>query len=83
VVDYFHLSPVRAKIVESALIKNYRWSSLPGLVKGQMWVVDEGWRGGERFGDSAVTAKIYEDNLIDVAKDEARWAERGIVGLGK
>lgn len=83
VVDYIHLNPVRAKIVPPEQVRGYRWSSLPGIVNGETWIDDAGWRAGERFGSGAAERKAYEAYLIDVGKDEARWESLGLKGLSK
>lgn len=83
VVDYIHLNPVRAKIVLPDQVRNFRWSSLAGIVAGDGRVDDRGWRAARRFGDDAVARKTYEHYLIGVGHDEARWEELGLKGLSQ
>jgi REP element-mobilizing transposase RayT len=83
VVDYIHLNPVRAKIVPAEQVRHYRWSSLSGIVKGEGWVNDMGWRAGERFGEGSAARKAYEAYLIEVGQDEARWEALGLKGLSR
>jgi REP element-mobilizing transposase RayT len=83
VVDYIHLNPVRAKIVPPEQVRSYRWSSLSGIVRGEAWVDDAGWRAGGRFGKSADDRKAYEAYLVEVGQDEARWEKLGLKALSK
>lgn len=81
VVDYIHLNPVRARIVPAEQVRSYRWTSLPGIVRGDGWVDDAGWRAGGRFDSSEPARRAYERYLIDTGRDEASWEARGLVGL--
>lgn len=83
VVDYIHLNPVRAKIVPADQLKNYLWSSLGEIVRGETWVDDDGWRAGARFGLDPAARKAYEAYLVEVGQNEARWEELGLKGLSK
>lgn len=83
VVDYLHLNPVRAKIVPPELVRSYRWTSLPGILKGDGWTDGGGWRGGERFTDDAAGRRAYERHLIEIGRDEAEWDRRGVAGLSR
>lgn len=83
VVDYIHLNPVRAKIVAADQVKNYRWSSLAGIVRGDGWVDDVGWRASGRFVAGPAGCKAYEAYLVEVGQDEAAWARLGLQGLSK
>lgn len=83
VVDYIHLNPVRAKIVPAEQVKSYRWSSLGGIVRGEGWVDDAGWRSSGRFGEGAEYRKAYEAYLVEVGQDEARWEKLGLKALSK
>jgi putative transposase len=83
VVDYIHLNPVRAKIVPAEQVSNYRWSSLGGIVKGANWVDDLGWRAGVRFGADESGRGAYNDYLVEIGRDEARWDALGLRGLSK
>lgn len=81
VVDYIHLNPVRAKIVPPEQVRSFRWSSLPGIVRGDGWIDDRGWRGDARFGDGQAARKRYEQTLIALARDEALWSPLGLKNL--
>ncbi len=81
VVDYIHLNPVRAKIVHPEQIKAFRWSSLGGIVKGEGWVSDDGWRAGGRFGADREARGAYEALLVEIGRDESRWETLGLKGL--
>ena len=83
VIDYIHLNPVRARIVPVEQVQNYRWSSLGGIVRGEGWIADAGWRAGSRFGTQPSERKAYADYLVEVGRDEARWAALGLQGLCK
>ena len=81
VVDYIHLNPVRAKIVPPEQVRSFRWSSLPGIVRGDGWTDDRGWQGEGRFGTDARGRKRYERALIELGRDESRWASLGLKNL--
>lgn len=83
VVDYIHLNPVRAKIVPAEQVANYRWSSLGGVLRGESWIDDLGWRAGGRFGEEGSDRKAYGAYLGDVGQDETRWEALGLTGLSK
>src|SRR5690606_39183405 len=82
-VDYIHLNPVRAKIVVPEQVRSYRWSSLPGIVKGRGWVDDDGWRATGGYGEGAQDRRDYEARLIEIGREESEWKARGLVGLSK
>jgi REP element-mobilizing transposase RayT len=81
VVDYIHLNPVRAKIVPAEQVGNFRWSSLPGILRGDGWVDNGGWRGRGRYGEEDSARKDYERLLIALGRDEARWDSLGLKSL--
>lgn len=81
VVDYIHLNPVRAKIVLPELVRSFRWSSLAGIVRGDGWIDDRGWRGDGRFGTEEADRKRYERSLIELGQEEARWESLGLKNL--
>lgn len=64
-------------------VKSYRWSSLAGIVRGEGWVDDAGWRSGGRFGAEPDGRTRYDAYLVEVGRDEARWEELGLKGLSK
>ena len=81
VVDYIHLNPARAKIVPPENVRQFRWSSLPGIVRGDGWTDDRGWRADDRFGRGEAARKRYEQALIDLGRDESRWESLGLKNL--
>lgn len=81
VVDYIHLNPVRAKIVPAEQVRHFRWSSLAGIVRGDGWTEDRGWRGDGRFGTDDSARKNYERSLIELGRDEAQWETLGLKNL--
>jgi REP element-mobilizing transposase RayT len=84
VVDYIHLNPVRARIVPPEQVRQYRWSSLSGIVKSTGWIGGDGWRAGGRFADSDAGRSAYERHLVDIGReDETGWEARGLTGLSK
>lgn len=83
VVDYIHLNPVRAKIVPPEQVRNFRWSSLAGIVAGDGVVDDRGWQAAGRFAPDDPARKAYEHYLIGIGQDEARWDALGLRGLSR
>jgi putative transposase len=81
VVDYIHLNPVRAKIVPPEQVRHFRWSSFAGIVRGDGWTDDRGWRGAGRFGEDVSARKRYEESLIELGRDETRWESLGLKNL--
>ena len=83
VVDYIHLNPVRAKIVEPERVNAFRWSSLAGISKGPSWVCDDGWRARGRYGAEESARRLYADYLKEVGTQEFAWERLGLIGLSK
>jgi REP element-mobilizing transposase RayT len=86
VVDYIHLNPVRAKLVEPDQLTAYSWSSLTALIRGQRpeALVAQDWlraRGGWHDDQQGLLA--YRDYLQALAHDEAAWEREGLVGLSR
>lgn len=81
VVDYIHLNPVRARIGGPDQVRHYRWTSLAGIVRGDSWGDDRGWRAEGRFAAEDGARAAYERFLIALARDEASWEARGLTGL--
>jgi len=81
VVDYIHLNPVRARIVAPEQVRQFRWSSLRGIVRGDGWTADGGWRGNGRFGEGLAARQRYEEVLIQLGRDEAQWESLGLKNL--
>jgi len=83
VVDYIHLNPVRARIVQPEQVRHYRWSSLSGIIKNEGWIENDGWQAGGRFSPDAAGRAAYERHLVDIGRDEASWKARGMIDLSK
>jgi putative transposase len=83
VVDYIHLNPVRAKIVVPEQVYAFRWSSLVEISRGAGWVCDDGWRARGAYSTDDSARRAYADYLKEVAKDETKWKELGLIGLAK
>lgn len=86
VVDYVHLNPVRAGIVPPDQLKAFRWSSLRAFMRGPrdpaMRAAD--WlqaRGG--WQDDTEGWAAYEQHLIRIGQDEARWEQDGLKGISR
>ena len=85
VVDYIHLNPVRAKIVQPDQLGEYRWSSAavlrsserPNALRAADWLrVRGGWS------DDPQGVDAYLEYLQVTARDESAWERQGLVGLG-
>jgi putative transposase len=83
VVDYIHLNPVRAKLIEPVQLRSYRWSSLPGILRGEVQVDAAGWQGGGRFGTGAIAPEVYGNYLLDLAQRAVEWEKLGVSGLSR
>ena len=85
VVDYIHLNPVRARVIEPEQVGAYRWSSLVRFMRGGSFsgLTALDWMGVASRGVDARSWSEYEQHLIAVGKDEAQWERRGLVGLSK
>jgi len=84
VVDYILLNPVRAGIVAADRVKTYRWSSLPGILKGTESIAQSAdWLHTLGCHDDAPGRLAYETRLVDLGQTPERWAELGLVNLSK
>jgi len=86
VVDYIHLNPVRARVVVPEQVAAYRWSSLMALRRTPRppSLVAAAWlqqRGG--WADDREGIRRYGELLKELAADERRWAQEGLIGLGQ
>lgn len=85
VVDYIHLNPVRAGVVQPAKIGEYEWSSLRALKQGKKmrnpvlcaseWLARRG-----NWTDTPKGVTAYEKYLADLGCDEAAQKEAGMEG---
>ena len=79
VVDYIHLNPVRAGLVEPEGVRNFRWSSLRAFIKNERLtgLVAEDWlHPGEGW-------PLYLERLTALAKDQARQRELGFESFSR
>lgn len=84
VVDYIQLNPVRAGIVEADKVKTYRWSSLPGILKGTEAIAGAAiWLHAIGLPDDATGRLAYETRLVALGQSPERWAELGLLNLSK
>jgi putative transposase len=84
VVDYIQLNPVRAGIIGADKVKTYRWSSLPGILKGTEPIAQAAaWLHTLGLPDNATGRLTYESRLIELGRTPERWEELGLVNLSK
>ncbi|GAB5559080.1 MAG: hypothetical protein SynsKO_07270 [Synoicihabitans sp.] len=71
VVDYIHLNPVRAKIVPTEHVLQFRWSSLIRFVKGPEFrgLTSVGWYSALGLGDDPSGWIAYGQHLAKKASD--------------
>lgn len=86
VVDYIHLNPVRAKVVEPALITDYAAGSLPVFLKRNHppGLVCEEWlkaRGG--WDDTPDGMSLYIKYLIEIGQNEKAQEQAGLTKLSR
>jgi REP element-mobilizing transposase RayT len=79
VVDYIHLNPFRAKMVEAAQLTGFRWSSLRRFVRGDRpeGLVGDLVMGRWGLADDAAGWSAYLTRLQELATDEAEQAKLG------
>jgi putative transposase len=86
VVDYIHLNPVRARVVEVEHLCGYRWSSLFRYLRGTRFpgMMAEDWlRARGNWSDDTDGWKAYRDHLLALASDEAAQERDGLQGLSR
>ena len=78
VVDYVHLNPVRAKIVEADQLKGFRWSSLRRFISADRprWLVAD-WLEQRGFKDESSGWKRYLEHLNDLSGNPAEQEKQG------
>jgi REP element-mobilizing transposase RayT len=83
VIDYIHLNPVRAKVVEPQFIKMFRWSSLRQFVQGArmqgLTAVD--WLATHGLTDDTKGWSAYAQQLIDSYRREKQESDSENVRL--
>jgi REP element-mobilizing transposase RayT len=79
VVEYIHLNPVMAGIVPADRVADFRWSSLPRLVKGQRpdWLSPTAWLPALGLSDHARDWKRYVADLQRLAESPEEQEKRG------
>lgn len=85
VVDYIHLNPFRAGIVEVAQLTGFRWSSLRRFVRGDRppGLVGDLVMGRWGLVDDAAGWSAYLTRLQDLATDEAEQKRLGFAEMCK
>ena len=79
VVDYIHLNPVRAKLIEPDLVHHFRWSSLRRFVRPSSpgWHSAQPWLGGLGFEDNSQGWQTYVDSLVELSANATEQERRG------
>ncbi len=85
VVDYIHLNPVRAGIVEPIQLASFRWSSLRKFLRGPKpaGLVAEGFLAARGLTDSEAGWASYVQQLQGLANDAAEQERMGFKTISK
>jgi putative transposase len=85
VVDYIHLNPVRAKIIEPKDLAGFRWSSLRHLVNGNRppGLHVDLLLGQWGMPDTPASWARYVEHLCALALDETEQKRLGFDGFGR
>lgn len=85
VVDYIHLNPVRARIVEVEQLEGFRWSSLRRFVRGERvdGLIGETVMARWQLPDTKESWAGYLDRLKELAIDEEEQKRLGFESFGK
>jgi putative transposase len=85
VVDYIHLNPVRAHILDVEQLAGFRWSSLASFMRGErpFGLTGETVMGHWRLPDTAEGWAFYLTRLKQLASDEAEQKRLGFESFGK
>lgn len=85
VVDYIHLNPVRAHLVEPALLDCFRWSSLRSFVRDERppGLIGERIMAFWQMPDNKTGWSKYLVRLKELATDEAEQKRMGLESLSK
>jgi len=87
VVDYIHLNPVRARVVEPAQVGQYAWSSLKvfrAKTKRAAWLTAGEWLGARgEWADTPGDMAAYEKYLVKLGNDEAAQKAAGLENLSR
>ena len=81
VVNYIHLNPVRAKIVPTVQLANFRWSSLRRFEAGNrpLWLIATDWLDEQGLTDDVAGWRRYRQLLVQLSDDSA---EQDRLGFG-
>ena len=85
VVDYIHLNPVRAKIIEAEQMAAFRWSSLGRFVKGERFegMTSSSWLQTHGLHDTPQEWLAYEEHLQRLATDDEAQKNAGFETMSK
>lgn len=85
VVNYIHLNPLRAGIVEHAYLQTFRWSSLARFTKGSRFpaLCADDWFGALGFSDTPEGWRSYIALLSDLAVSREEQERQGWIGLSR
>ena len=83
VIDYVHLNPVRAGIVEAAQVGAFRWSSLSRFLRGLRFagLDPAGALVGRGWSDTADGWTAYVEHLVALAANQAEQKRLGYDGF--
>lgn len=85
VIDYIHLNPVRAKIVEPQAVDEYRWSSLRIFASGERpaGLVADSLLPERGLEDTEAGWLEYRARLVELAVDEAEQKRLGFEQMSR
>lgn len=85
VVDYIHLNPVRAGIVPSSQVANFRWSSLTRFVRARRssFLIADDFLGESNISDSPEGWRDYVEQLQMLASNPPEQERRGFGEMGR
>ncbi len=83
VIDYVHLNPVRAHVVEAAHVGAFRWSSLARFLRGPRFagLDPEGALAGRGWSDTPEGWTSYVEHLIALAANQEEQQRLGYEGF--
>lgn len=83
VIDYVHLNPVRARVVEAAQVGAFRWSSLARFLRGPRFagLDPEGALNGRGWSDTPDGWSGYVEHLIALAANQEEQKRLGYEGF--
>lgn len=83
VIDYVHLNPVRAQVVEASQVGAFRWSSLARFLRGPRFagLDPEGALNGRGWSDTPDGWSGYVEHLIALAANQEEQKRLGYEGF--